>query len=188
MLALSLIYMGTSAGLYTLGLWSPLILRQLGLSLLQIGWANAIPSVAALVAMVLWARHSDRSMERTWHVVLPCLCGCVGFLWAGVAHGIVGILFALVAANVGISAAKASLWAMPATFLSGASAAAGFALINSIGNLGGFIGPYLIGWLKTSTGSYTGGLSAVGLMLLASSGIALAFGRRAHVPHPTNQA
>ena len=181
-LALSLIYMGTSAGLYTLGLWSPLILRQFGLSALQTGWVNAIPSVAAVMAMIAWARHSDRSMERTWHVVLPCLCGCVGFLWAGATHTLAGVVLALVAANIGISAAKAPLWAMPATFLSGASAAAGFAVINSVGNLGGFIGPYLIGWVKSRTGSYAGGLYVVSLMLLASASFTLLLGRQPHAP------
>src|SRR3954452_6353625 len=71
-LALALIYFGTSAGLYTLGLWAPLIIRQYGFSALQTGLINGIPSVIAVVAMILWAKHSDRTQERTWHVVIPC--------------------------------------------------------------------------------------------------------------------
>jgi len=180
-LALSLIYLGTSAGLYTLGLWSPLILRQFGFSPLKIGAINALPSVAAVVGMVVWARHSDRTLERTWHVVLPCIAACMGFVWAGNAQTAVGIILALVVANIGISAAKAPLWAMPTEFLSGAGAAAGIAWINSIGNLGGFVGPFAVGFLKNKWGSYTGGLYIVGTTLAASAALTLALslqGRR----------
>jgi ACS family tartrate transporter-like MFS transporter len=173
-LALSLIYLGTSAGLYTLGLWSPLILRQFGFSPLATGWINSAPSFVAIAAMIAWARHSDRTLERTWHVVIPCVLACLGFAWAGTTHTAIGVILALMLVNIGISAAKAPLWAMPSTFLSGASAAAGIALINSIGNLGGFIGPFLIGWLKDKWGSYTGGLYAVGVMLAVSAAVMLA--------------
>lgn len=173
-LALAVIYMGTSAGLYALGLWSPLILVQFGFSPLQTGLVNALPSLAAVAAMILWARHSDRTLERTWHVVIPCIAACLGFVWAGTAHTALGVILALTIANIGISGAKAPLWAMPSMFLSGAGAAAGIALINSIGNLGGFIGPYLIGWLKDRWGSYTGGLYAVGAMLALSAVVMLA--------------
>jgi ACS family tartrate transporter-like MFS transporter len=172
-LALALIYLGTSAGLYTLGLWSPLILRQFGFSPLATGWINSLPSFVAIAAMIGWARHSDHTLERTWHVVVPCVAACLGFVWAGTAQTALGVILALMVVNVGISAAKAPLWAMPGTFLSGASAAAGIALINSIGNLGGFIGPFMIGWLKDKWGSYAGGLYAVGAMLAVSAVVML---------------
>lgn len=168
-LALALIYLGTSAGLYTLGLWSPLLLKQFGFTALQTGWLNALPSVVAILAMIAWAHHSDRTLERTWHVVIPCIAACLGFVWAGATHTAVGVLVALTVVNAGISAAKAPLWSMPSMFLTGASAAAGIAVINSIGNLGGFIGPFLIGWLKDKWGSYTGGLFAVGALLALSA-------------------
>ena len=168
-LALSLIYFGSTAGLYTLGLWSPLILRQYGFSPLQTGWINGVPSVVAIACMVAWARHSDRTLERTWHVVLPCIAACLGFVWAGNAHTSIGIILALVLATVGINAAKAPFWAMPTMFLSGASAAAGLAFINSIGNLGGFIGPFVIGWFKEKWGGYGGGLYAVSATLAVSA-------------------
>jgi ACS family tartrate transporter-like MFS transporter len=168
-LALSLIYLGTAAGLYTLGLWAPLILRQFAFSSTEIGWINAVPSVVAIGGMTVWARHSDQTEERTWHVVLPCVAACIGFVLAGTAHTAIGVILALVIVNVGISAAKAPLWAMATTFLSGASAAAGIATINSIGNLGGFLGPFLIGWIKARSGSYTGGLYVVGATLAISA-------------------
>jgi ACS family tartrate transporter-like MFS transporter len=177
-LALSLIYLGTSAGLYTLGLWAPLILRQFAFTPLQTGWINAIPSVVAILAMTAWARHSDRTMERTWHVVLPCVAACIGFIWAGRAHTAIGVILALVIVNVGISAAKAPLWAMPTMFLSGAGAAAGIATINSIGNLGGFIGPYAIGWIKSRSGSYAGGLYVVAATLAISAILTLLLSRQ----------
>lgn len=177
-LALSLIYLGTSAGLYTLGLWAPLILRQYKFSSLETGWINALPSVVAVLGMTLWARHSDQTLERKWHIVIPCAAACLGFIWAGSTHTAVGVICALVVVNVGISAAKAPLWAMAATFMSGAGAAAGIAMINSIGNLGGFIGPYTIGWIKGKTGSYTGGLYGVGITLALSAVLTLLLSRK----------
>ena len=183
-LALSLIYLGTSAGLYTLGLWAPLILRQFKFSSLETGWINALPSVVAVLAMTLWARHSDQTPERTWHVVIPCAAACLGFIWAGSTHTPIGVICALVVVNVGISAAKAPLWAMASTFMSGAGAAAGIAMINSIGNLGGFIGPYMIGWIKGKTGSYTGGLYVVGATLALSAVLTLLLSRMTSEPGP----
>ena len=177
-LALSLIYLGTSAGLYTLGLWAPLIIRQFKFSSLETGWINALPSVVAVLAMTLWARHSDQTLERTWHVVIPCAAACLGFIWAGSTHTAIGVICALVVINVGISAAKAPLWAMASTLMSGAGAAAGIAMINSIGNLGGFIGPYMIGWIKGKTGSYTGGLYVVGGTLVLSAVLTLLLSRK----------
>ncbi len=177
-LALALIYFGTSAGLYTLGLWAPLIIRQYGFGALQTGLLNAIPSVLAVVAMILWARHSDRSGERTWHVVIPCALACAGFVFAGGASTIAGVIAALVIVNIGISAAKAPLWAMPSLFLSGSGAAAGIAMINSIGNLGGFVGPFAIGWLKGVTGGYAAGLYVVGASLALSAVLTVVLSRR----------
>jgi len=191
-LALSLIYFGTSAGLYTLGIWSPLILQQFGFSPLQTGWINAVPSVAAVVAMIGWARYSDRKFERThnrtWHVILPCLAACLGFVLAGGAKSAAGVIGALLIANIGISAAKAPLWAMPAMFLSGAGAATGIALINSLGNLGGFLGPFLMGWLRDPQGSYAPGLYAVAAMLLLSAAVTLLFSRREGRSQPASSA
>jgi ACS family tartrate transporter-like MFS transporter len=172
-LALALIYFGTSAGLYTLGLWAPLIIRQFGFTSMQTGLLNAIPSVVAVVAMIWWAWHSDKKGERTWHVVIPCVIACVGLIMAGQAASAVLIIGALVLVNVGISAAKAPLWAMPSAFLSGAGAAAGLAMINSIGNLGGFVGPFAIGWLKQMTGSYASGLYVVAATLALSAVLTL---------------
>ncbi|KDR86434.1 membrane protein [Agrobacterium sp. TS43] len=172
-LALSLVYFGTSAGLYTLGIWAPQIIKQFGLSSLQVGFINAIPAIFAVVAMVLWARHSDRTGERTWHVVGACLLAAVGLAFATGAASVFAVLIALTLVNIGISCSKPPLWSMPTLFLSGPAAAAGIATINSIGNLGGFVGPSVIGWVKDQTGGFSGGLYFVAGLLLLSAVLTL---------------
>lgn len=176
-LVLSLIYFGTSAGLYTLGIWSPQILQGFGLSTLAVGFVNAVPAVVAVAAMVLWARHSDRTGERVRHVALACLFAATGLALAANSTTLVMVLLALAITNMGVSAAKPPLWAMPTTFLTGASAAAGIAAINSIGNLGGFVGPAAIGWLKESTGNHESGLYFVSALLLTSALLVVALSR-----------
>lgn len=189
-LALSLVYFGTSAGLYTLGIWSPQIIKEFGLTSLQVGFVNAIPAIVAVVAMVLWARHSDRTGERTWHVVIACLVASAGLAFAGYATTVVAVLAALTLVNIGISSAKPPLWSMPTMFLSGSAAAAGIATINSIGNLGGFVGPSMIGWIKDVTGSFLGGLYFVAGLLILSAVLTLVLSRssrKAAAAHPVVQ-
>jgi len=187
-LALSLVYFGTSAGLYTLGVWAPQIIKQFGLSPLEVGFLNAVPATVAVIAMVLWARHSDRTGERTWHVVLACLLAAAGLALAVPAAGVATALVALTFVNIGVSSSKPPLWSMPTMFLSGSAAAAGIATINSIGNLGGFVGPAMIGWIKDRTGSFAGGLYFVGLLLLLSAILTLLLARSQHpTPRPVAQ-
>lgn len=173
-LALALVYAGSSAGLYVLGLWSPLILKQFGFSALTIGWLNSAPSFVAVAAMILWARHSDITLERTWHVAIPCLVAFIGFVWAGEAEAALGVILALTLVNIGVNGTKGPVWAMPSMFLTGAGAAAGIALINSMGNIGGFVGPVLIGWMKDKWGSYAPGLYTVGAMCAMSAVVVVA--------------
>jgi MFS transporter, ACS family, tartrate transporter len=187
-LALSLIYFGTSAGLYTLGIWAPQIIKQLGVSSMTVGLLNAIPPIVSVIAMVLWSRHSDRTGERTWHVVLACVAAAVGLIVAAMANSVVGLIASLTLVNIGISCAKPPLWTMPTTFLSGAAAATGIATINSIGNLGGFAGPAVIGWLKESTGSYSGGLYFVAGLLVMSAVLTLLLARSQRRPISTTNA
>jgi len=176
-LALALIYFGTSAGLYTLGIWAPQIIKQLDVSSMTVGLLNAIPPTVSVAAMVLWSRHSDRTGERTWHVVLACLAAAIGLVVATGANSIVGLIAALTLVNIGISCAKPPLWSMPTMFLSGAAAATGIATINSIGNLGGFVGPAMIGWIKDKTGSFEGGLYFVAGLLVLSAVLTLVLSR-----------
>jgi ACS family tartrate transporter-like MFS transporter len=179
-IGLAIIYSGTSAGLYAVGLWSPLIIKQFGFSPMAVGWINAVPSIVAAVGMIAWARNSDRTMERSWHVAIPCLLACAGLVWAGLAQAAFAAVVALTLVNFGSNASKGPLWAVPSLFLSGAGAATGIAWINSLGNIGGFAGPILIGWIKGRWGSYAGGLDAVGAMLALSAVLMLAMSRQAH--------
>jgi len=172
-LALALVYFGTSAGLYTIGIWAPQILAQYDLTLTQIGLVNAIPPVFAVVAMVFWAKHSDKTGERTTHVFIACIVASVGLFAAAFTTSLLAAVLALIVVNVGVSSAKPPLWAIPTQFLRGSGAAAGIAAINSIGNLGGFFGPTLIGYIKTSTGDYMWGLIGVGISLMVSACIVL---------------
>ncbi len=176
-LALALVYFGTSAGLYTLGIWAPQIIKSFGLSTMAVGFLNGVPPTIAIIAMILWARHSDKTGERTWHVVIACLVASVGLMLAGGATSALAVIAALSLVNVGISAAKPPLWAMPTMFLSGQAAAVGIATINSIGNLGGFVGPWAIGWIKDQTGSFTGGLIFVSGLLVLSAVVTLIVAR-----------
>ncbi|HET9147451.1 MAG TPA: MFS transporter [Acetobacteraceae bacterium] len=187
-LILAVIYFGTSAGLYTLGIWAPQIIRHLGVSTVTNGWLNAIPSVLSVIAMVWWSRHSDRTGERVWHVIIPCVVAAVGLVLAGKATGITGVVLALCLVNIGISCSKPPLWSMPTMFLSGSAAAAGTATINSIGNLGGFVGPAMIGWLKDTTGSFAGGLYFVAGLLAISAAGTLLLSRAAPVTAPAAEA
>lgn len=172
-LALALVYFGTSAGLYTLSIWAPQIIKDLGVSSMTVGLVNAIPPIISVVAMVLWSRHSDRTGERTWHVAIACMLAAVGLVIAASTHNMVGLIAALTIINVGISCSKPPLWSMPTLFLSGTAAATGIATINSIGNLGGFAGPVMIGWIKDQTGSYAGGLYFVAGLLVLSTVLTL---------------
>ncbi|MGX1421170.1 ACS family tartrate transporter-like MFS transporter [Bradyrhizobium elkanii] len=181
-LALALVYFGTSAGLYTLGVWAPQIIKAFGLSSIQVGFLSAVPATVAVIAMVLWARHSDRTGERTWHVVLACLMAAAGLALAGLWTGLAAVIVALTLVNIGISSSKPPLWSMPTMFLSGSAAAAGIATINSIGNLGGFVGPAMIGWIKERTGSFDGGLYFVAGLLVLSAVLTLLLSRAQSAP------
>jgi len=176
-LVLALVYFGTSAGLYTLGIWAPQIISQFDLTITQVGVVSMIPPIFSVIAMVYWARHSDKTGERHIHVFITCLVAATGLLFAAYAESLITIIFALIIVNVGVSSAKPPLWAIPTQYLSGRNAAAGIAAINSIGNLGGFFGPTLIGYIKSTTGDYKWGLIGVSLSLAVSAGLMLVLSR-----------
>jgi ACS family tartrate transporter-like MFS transporter len=169
-LALSLAYFGTSAGLYTIGFWAPLIVKGLGFSVFRVGLLVAIPNLIAVVGMVLWSRNSDRTGERYWHAAIACLIGAVGMAVAARAGSSAVLAIAgLSLTAFGVSAAKPPLWCLPTTFFSGTAAAASIGLINSLGTLGGFAGPYMIGSTNGISGNFTRGLYLVGGTLIVSA-------------------
>ncbi|MBB3261865.1 ACS family tartrate transporter-like MFS transporter [Paraburkholderia bannensis] len=178
-LLLALVYAGTSAGLYAIGIWAPMIIHRFGFSYVELGFVNAIPNLFAVVTMVLWARNSDRTGERRLHVAIACLAAGIGMLMSGYASSAVMLLVGLSIANFGINAAKPPLWSMPTQFLSGSAAAAGIALINAMGSLlGGTIGPMVIGKLRDVGGDYSLGLYFVSATLFVSALLAYLFGAR----------
>jgi ACS family tartrate transporter-like MFS transporter len=169
-LALSLAYFGTSAGLYTIGFWAPLIVKGLGFSVFRTGLLVAIPNLIAVIGMIFWSRNSDRTGERYWHAALACLIGAVGMALAARAGS--SALLAIAGLSLtafGVSAAKPPLWSLPTTFFAGSAAAASIGLINSLGTLGGFVGPYMIGSTNGTTGNFTRGLYLVGGTLIVSA-------------------
>ena len=168
-------YFGGTAGNYGLSLWMPKMLQRLeGISTLETTLLSAIPAIVAIPVMLGVGWSSDRSQERRWHAALPRLVAGVAlavlaFQAANVAVAM--ILFSI--AFAGIVAAYPPLWAIPSTFLSASAAAAGIGLINSIGNLGGFAGPYLIGFFSDRNGTYLGGLWVMVAALALSGACAL---------------
>ncbi|HWZ43852.1 MAG TPA: MFS transporter [Candidatus Saccharimonadales bacterium] len=178
---LTLIYFCLVSANPTLGFWAPTIISDLGVkNNMTIGLLSAVPYIVGVIATVLVGRHSDRTLERRYHAALSCLVAAVGLVLIGVFANVPALAFAaLVLGVTGVLCAFAPFWQMPTTLLAGSAAAGGIALINSIGNLSGWLGPYLVGWLKDVTGKTAAGLYAVaGLEALATVLILLLVPRR----------
>ena len=171
---LALVYFGLSTVSYGVSLWLPTLIRSLsGVSDFTIGMLSAIPYVAAAVAMVAVGLHSDRSGERRWHTALPAFAGALALTGAAYSTSVGPAILALSVAVLGVNCMLGPFWATPSALLSGTAAAAGIAFINSVGNLGGFVGPYVIGLVRTSTGQFKGGLLLVSGALAVSGTTAL---------------
>jgi ACS family tartrate transporter-like MFS transporter len=163
---LSLIYFGFVAALYGMQFWLPQIVKAFGLTNAQTGFVTAIPYVFGTVAMILWARHSDATRERVYHVGLPMILIAVALAASSYITNPTITMAVLTVAAIGVFCVFGVFWALPTAWLSGTAAAGAIALINSIGNLAGFGGPYLIGWIKDSTGSTANGLLALAVLPL----------------------
>ena len=171
-LILAMIYLTIVTATYGITFFLPLIIKSLGATEAQTGMLTAVPYVVGTIGMVFWAISSDRRGERRWHYIVACLVGAAGLAVAGRLGGSWWALAAMSVATIGIYGAKPSFWPLPSEFLTGSAAAGGIALVNSIGNLGGFIGPYIVGWIKQSTDGYQGGLYFLAGCALASAVIA----------------
>jgi ACS family tartrate transporter-like MFS transporter len=171
-LALSAIYFTVVTATYGITFFMPLIIKALGQSDFVTGLVTAIPYAIGTVGMILWSFSSDRRNERRMHFAVACVVATIGLIGAGMFNGTWLAVGAMSVAAVGLYGSKPAFWPLPSTFLSGTAAAGGIALINSIGNLGGFVGPYAVGWIKDSTGSYEAGLYFLAACALASAIIA----------------
>lgn len=183
--ALSVVYFGIVFGLYVLAFFLPQIVagfeQQFGAdySLVEVGLITAVPYAIASVTMVLWARRSDRSGERPLHVAVPAVVGAVAIAGALYMDSPLLVMACVTVCAIGVFAAIPPFWSLPNAFLTGSGAAAGIGLINSFGNLSGFVGPFVAGWLKDLTGDSRAGMWVVAVMMLMSAAIAIGFRRTA---------
>ncbi|ONG54784.1 MFS transporter [Pseudoroseomonas deserti] len=161
---MSLIYFLFVMGQYGLTLWMPTLVRASGVTgNFNIGLLSAIPFICAIIAMVIFSRSADHHRERRWHLVIPAMLATVGFTVAATASSTTIAIIFLSMAAAGVLACAPLFWSLPTAFLTGAAAASGIAVINSVGNLAGFASPYMIGTLRDMTGS-----SAIGMYVLAA--------------------
>jgi MFS family permease len=168
-LILAVIQFGFTLASYGIGIFLPLILKEYHLSNWAIGWISAIPYLFASAGMILWARSVDQKGRRVVNLAIACLLGGAGLV-APIVSGSLAIgLMGFSAALVGVTAARAIFWSIPTRFLTGVAAAGGLAFINSIGTVGGFVGPFMMGWLKEYSGSYIVGLTAVAVIMIAAA-------------------
>jgi ACS family tartrate transporter-like MFS transporter len=157
-LALSMIYLFSVTAGYGIVFFLPQILKSLGHSNFVTGVLTAIPYAIGVAGLLLWGHSSDRRGERRWHLIVALAVAAVGLVGVAWFHGSYWAIAAMAIVAVGSYGSRPSFWPMPSMFLTGAAAAAGIALINSIGNLGGYVGPFIVGWIKDSTGSFQMGL------------------------------
>jgi len=175
-LCLGIIEMGIVTCSYTLNFWAPQLIKSLSghYSNTAVGLMVMIPYVLGAVVMVLVSRSSDRKLERRYHAGIPVMVGGIALLLMGVFHSPVAIVALLSLLAIGAYGWCAPFFALPCEFLTGSAVAAGVALINSIGNIGGFIGPYAIGVVSGWTGGIYGAFALLGLpMLLSATGLLL---------------
>jgi ACS family tartrate transporter-like MFS transporter len=157
-------------GSYGLTLWVPTIVKGLsGFTNFEVGLISALPYIAAAAGMVLIGRSSDRTGERFMHVAIPTAIGAIGFVFTALLKSPIPAMIALTVAAVGDYGTRGPFWALPGKFLTGSAAAAGIALINAMGAVGGFIGPYAVGYLKDTSGNFESGLFLLAGILFAGS-------------------
>ena len=172
---LAIVYFTIPVALYAMGFWLPQIIKAAaGGSDAMAGVLTAIPYAVAAVGMVVVGRHSDRTGERRWHIAVCAVVGGLAFAVSAFAGGIVPSLAALSLAMLGLASMLGPFWTLATSTMSGVGAAAGIALVNSVGNIGGFVGPTIIGFIREATHSFSAGLVAVGAVLAAGGLLVLA--------------
>jgi ACS family tartrate transporter-like MFS transporter len=168
-LALSFVYFCATGANIGLSFFLPQMIKQQGFTNLQVGLLTSLPYIVGCIGMVVIGYWSDKTKERRLFLVGTMLLAAVGLYFAAAFGGGVWSIVALALAAVGILGSKGPFWPLPAAYLSGTAMAGGIAFINSVGNLGGFVGPYAVGWIRDSTGSFKGGLYALaGLGVIAA--------------------
>ena len=185
-LLLALNYFGIVTASLGMLIFIPQIIKSLGsFSNMTVGWLTMIPYICGGIAMVVWGRVSDGMDERRWNLLGACVLSTIGLVIAGLTMGTWWALVGMSIAAMGFYGSKGPFWAMPPMFLTGTGAAAAIAWINSIGNLGGFFGPWYVGVMKDATGSFAGGLFGLALLSLLASLVCAFF---LHIPKPLGTA
>jgi MFS transporter, ACS family, tartrate transporter len=172
-LACAFVYFCLNAASYGVAFFLPTIVKGFGVSNFQTGLLAALPFVFGAVGMVLLGRNSDRTLKRREHVCFAMILAAVGVAGAGLVSSPYLVLGLLCLSQIGVSATPPLLWPIPSAFLTGTSAAAGIAAINALGNLSGFAGPYMMGYLRDVTGDFTAGLLLLGGCALVGGLVAL---------------
>jgi ACS family tartrate transporter-like MFS transporter len=177
---------GSYVGLYGVAFWIPQIVQGMGFSIRATGFIVAIPYLIAALAMMAWARSSDRRRERLWHAVLALLLAAAGFAAASVVQSDLLVVIALTSTAIGVLSVYAPLNCLVKSRLGGPAVASGVALYNSLGSLGGFAGSYVIGAIRQATGSYALGMMAIAVYLVLCAVMLFLLGRSA-APAPRFQ-
>jgi MFS transporter, ACS family, tartrate transporter len=168
---LAAVYFTIPVALYAMGFWLPQIIKAAsGSSDARVGVLTAVPYAVAAIGMVAVGRHSDRTGERRWHIAVAALVGGGAFAASAFVHGLIPSLVTLSLAMLGLASMLGPFWTLATSLMSGIGAAAGIALVNSVGNIGGFVGPNIIGYVRETTHSFSAGLIVVGAVL-ASGGL-----------------
>jgi MFS transporter, ACS family, tartrate transporter len=177
------IYFGMMISLYALNSWAPLLVKSLSsrYSNSMVGFFLPIPYLVGLTAMISICHSSDRTAERRYHVAIPSLAAGAALVLLGAVHSAFPTVVLLSFVTIGIYGRMGPFWTLPSEFLTGFSAAAGIALINSVGNLGGFVGPYIIGAVAMRTGNLYGGLAIAGIFSFVSAILVLLLPRKVRV-------
>lgn len=174
--ALSIVYFGVVACNYGVGFWLPQIIKAFGLTNAATGWVTAIPYTIGAACMVWYGKRSDAKVERKWHTSVALLVAAAGIAASTLTADPTLTVIAFTIGACGVFAALPLIWTLPTAVLSGTAAAAGIAVINSVGNLSGFVGPFAMGWVKDATGSFAGGLLLIAGFAVISMVIVLVLG------------
>jgi ACS family tartrate transporter-like MFS transporter len=177
--ALAFVYFGLVACVYGVAFWLPQIIKAFGLSNLATGWVTAIPYAIGAAFMVWFGYNSDSTGERKGHTAIGLLIAAAGIAASTLTSDPTLTIVAFTIGACGVFGSLPVFWTLPTAVLSGSAAAAGIAVINSIGNLAGFAGPYAMGWMKDATGSLTAGLLLIAGLAVIAMAIVLALGHNA---------
>jgi MFS transporter, ACS family, tartrate transporter len=181
-LLLALNYFGIVVASLGILFFVPQIIKSIGVSSnMNVGWLTMIPYISGGVGLIVWGRISDRMHERRWNLLAACVVSAAGLIMAGLTIGTWWAMVGLSIATFGFYGSKGPFWSMPPMFMTGTAAAASIAWINSIGNLGGFFGPWYVGVVRDWTGSYAGGLYGLAFLCVISAVVCALF---LHIPNP----